>query len=399
MSEPESTNRYRRILALLWHAPHQVIAAGGFRRTYEIFARAPDSVRIVALDDSPTFMRDLRRPNVEVREYRIPAVVRRLEERHFWLERVIEWLLATLVMCFRCVSMRARGERFDVVFVPSSEQLPALVAGILAKFLFGTPLVACNLNIDIFPPAARRPIAMMHNAADTVIPISRHLSEELEAYGVRAPMVVNTVGLDTSCMAGIPDPGPQGKVYDAVFVGRHDPEKGVFDLIEIWSEVSKRIPGALLVMVGSCNPGNRARLASLLAEHGLEDNVRMMGTVSDDEKYSLIKQSKICLFPSYVEEWGLVPQEALACGLPAVVYDLPVYQENIAGCDAVMAVPVGDRSGAADRAVELLSGGRYLDYRLSGPACVGGFSWEDVASREFEILLGAGRRSRSVRRR
>jgi glycosyltransferase involved in cell wall biosynthesis len=373
------------VLALLWHAPHQVIAAGGFRRTYEIFDRAPDDVEILAVDDAPSFLRGMSHRNVTVREYRIPRIVRVLEKRFFWFERVLEWLLSTIMITLVCLKMRAFGERFDVVFVPSSEQIPALIAGIAAKYLFGARLVACNLNIDIFPAPVRRPLAVLHNPADLVIAISEHLAGELKRYGVRTPMVINGVGLDTSVISSATDPA--AKEYDAVFVGRHDTEKGVFDLVEIWKSVTRTYPTARLVMIGSCNPSNRAKLAAIISELGLEKNVSMMGIVDDERKYSLMKASKLCLFPSYVEEWGIVPQEALACGLPVVVYDLPVYQENIKCCGAVFCEPVGDIAGMARRADQLLSDDEYRKYESIGPEFVSKFDWDEVAEREFLILL------------
>lgn len=380
-----------RVLALLWHAPHEVIAAGGFRRTYEIFKRAPQDIEILAVDDYPTFLRDIVRSNVQVLEFRIPALVRRLEQRFFWLERAIEWFLTTAILSLLCTKMRVRGESFDVVFVPSSEQIPALVAGIFAKKLFGASLVACNLNIDIFPARARRTIARLHNSAACVIAISEHLARQLRFYGIRSPLVVNGVGLDTAVIADVPDPDQEERVFDAVFVGRHDTEKGVFDLIKIWKIVVSQKPAAKLLMIGSCNPKNGAKLSSLIDEYGLQNSVTMMGTIGDDEKYSLMKRTKVCVFPSYVEEWGLVPQEALACGLPVVVYDLPVYAENIADCPAAFRVRVGDFKSMARRTLELLADGEYSHYGKLGPACVQGFSWEEVAEREYEILLGCSR--------
>jgi glycosyltransferase involved in cell wall biosynthesis len=200
-------------------------------------------------------------------------------------------------------------------------------------------------------------------------------------------MVVNGVGLDTAAISRVSDPGPGGKEFEAVFVGRHDSEKGIFDLIRIWKIVTSRFPAARLLMIGSCNPNNKARLESLIEQCGLRDNVHMMGTIGDDEKYSLMKRSKVCVFPSFVEEWGLVPQEALACGLPVIVYDLPVYGENIADCDAVFRLPAGDLEGMAERVAELLSEGAYLAYQFVGPEYVERFSWEGVAESEFSILF------------
>jgi glycosyltransferase involved in cell wall biosynthesis len=324
MPAQESEKEKRNILVLLWHAPHAVIAAGGFRRTYELFDRAPDNVRICALDDNPSLLQGLDRNNVQVIEYRIPRLVRRLEERFFWFERALEWKLSTVLMVAICARLRAAGERFDVVFVPSSEQVPALLAGIAAKWLFGVKLVACSTNLDIYHGAVKRLLARLHNRADTVIVISEHLKKQFEAYRVRARLVINGVGLDTKAIECIAEPA--AREYDAVFVGRHDREKGVFDLIEIWRAVVGERPNATLLMIGSCNPHNRAKLASMVSDYGLDKNVSIMGTVAEDEKFSLMKRSRVCLFPSYVEEWGLVPQEALACGLPVVTYDLPAHR-------------------------------------------------------------------------
>lgn len=386
MPVPEGKGEKHKILALLWHAPHAVITAGGFRRTYEVFDRVPGNLEICALDDNPSLLRSLDRNNVLVIEYKIPLIVRRLEERYFWSERALEWTLSTVLMTVLCARLRATGERFNVVLVPSSEQAPALLAGIVAKLLFRAKLVVCSTNLDIFPTAVRKPLARLHNRADTVIVISEHLKKEFEAYGVRARLVVNGVGLDTKAIAVVAEPSV--KEYDAVFVGRHDREKGVFDLIEIWSAVTKELPAARMLMIGSCNPRNRAKLASMISDYGLDENVVLMGIVDEDEKFSLMKRSKVCLFPSYVEEWGLVPQEALACGLPVVVYDLPVYEENIKRCEAVFHAPTGDIPGMAKMTGELLSNEEYRNYERTGPEFVRGFSWDEVAKREFQILSG-----------
>jgi glycosyltransferase involved in cell wall biosynthesis len=109
----------------------------------------------------------------------------------------------------------------------------------------------------------------------------------------------------------------------------------------------------------------------------------------DPEKYSLLKRSRVCLFPSRVEEWGIVPQEALASGLPVVVYDLTVYEENIKPCEAVFCLPIGDIEGMAHRVIELLAGSELKQYELVGPDFVRRFGWDEVAEREFQVLTGS----------
>jgi glycosyltransferase involved in cell wall biosynthesis len=375
----------KKVLALLWHAPQEVITAGGFRRTYEIFDRTPTGVEVLAVDDHPSFLHDMSNENVRVLEYRIPRAVRALEARYFWYERVLEWLIATIMMAWVCLRLSFARERFDVIFVPSSEQVPALLSGILAKYVLHAPLVVCNLNIDIFPGFLRKPLVLLHNLADRVIVISEHLAAQLRSYGLHAPLELNGVGLDTAVIDGVACPSE--KSYEGVFVGRHDTEKGVFDLVTIWSEVVKTHPEARLAMVGSSNPTNKAKLEALISSLGLTDRIDLLGTVSDEKKYETIKRSKVCVFPSYVEEWGIVPQEGLACGLPVVTYDLPVYRENIAPCEAVFREDIGDVRGMAHTVCRLLAGDAYLQYSSVGPDFVKKFDWDEVARREFQIIL------------
>jgi len=376
----------KRVLALLWHAPQKVITGGGFRRTYEIFDRTPAGVEVLALDDEPSFLLDISKENVRVIEYRIPRPVRALEARYFWYERALEWVVATVMMVWVCLRLGFARERFDVVFVPSSEQVPALLAGIFAKYALRAPLVVCNLNIDIFPRPVRKPLVLLHNFADKVIVISEHLAAQLRSYGLRAPLELNGVGLDAGAIRAVAD--PHEKSYEGVFVGRHDTDKGVFDLIAIWGEVVKTHPEARLAMVGSSNPTNRAKLDAMIAKLGLAERIELLGTVSDEEKYETIKRGKVCVFPSYVEEWGMVPQEGLACGLPVVVYDLPVYRENIEPCEAVFREDIGDVKGMARTVSGLLTDDAYLQYSGIGPDFVSRFDWDAVASREFKIMLG-----------
>jgi len=377
-----------RILALLWHAPHYVISAGGFKRTYEIFKRVPADASIVAIDNSPSFLADIEGDGLRVIEYRVPQLVRRLEQQHFIVERLAEWMVSTLLITLECVRLRLRGERFDVIFVPSSEQLPALLGGIVARFLFNTKLVACNMNIEWFSQRARPLVIRAHNQADLLITLSRDLRKTLRHSGTGIPVVINGVGLDTQCIERALAGAPEEKLYDAVFVGRHDREKGILDLIEIWSMVAEQRPGAQLVMVGSCNPVNNAILTAQIARFGMADNITLAGVVDEVEKFGIMKSSRLCLFPSHMEGWGIVPQEALACGLPVLIYDLPVYRENIRDCDAVFAVPVGDVSAMAETALSLLAEDRLEQYEDSGPLCVSQFCWDAVARREFDILAG-----------
>jgi glycosyltransferase involved in cell wall biosynthesis len=389
MTDSSNDEAVTRILELMWHSPHNAVTAGGFIRTCEILKHIPAGIKINAVDNAPTFLADLTSDRLTVHEYRVPGLIRRLEARFYRVERMLERVISFALICAVSLRLRLRGDRFDVIYVPYSEILAMLAAGVVAKLMFRGRLVLVNHNIEHFRLPLRLVVVWLHNRADQVIAVSEDLKAKLVARGVRTPIAVNSNGLDSGKIGAVAAANAGVKIYDAVFVGRHVPAKGIFDLLEAWGRVVDRLQDARLVMVGSCDPVTAERLDALIERLGIRPNVEINGVVDDGQKLRLISQSKLLLFPSMMEGWGLVPQEALACGLPVVVYDLPVYAENIKHCDAVFTVPAGDILGLARQAVALLERDAWRAHADTGPEFVKRFDWNDIARREFTILAGA----------
>lgn len=102
-----------------------------------------------------------------------------------------------------------------------------------------------------------------------------------------------------------------------LFVGRLSSEKNLFRLLEAYREYRRAGPGGWgLVMVGDGPQYQelRHRAVSL----GLDD-VRWLGYRQIDELPSIYAQSDALILPSVSETWGLVVNEAMACGLPVLV--------------------------------------------------------------------------------
>ena len=51
------------------------------------------------------------------------------------------------------------------------------------------------------------------------------------------------------------------------------------------------------------------------------------GVITEKEKIELLSRSKVLLFPSMIEGFGLVVAEALHAGLPVIAWKLPVFEE------------------------------------------------------------------------
>lgn len=115
------------------------------------------------------------------------------------------------------------------------------------------------------------------------------------------------------------------KKYEACFVGRLHPQKGIIDLFKAWFKVTQRLPNARLAIIAE--PNLQEYFEKKIDLENLEKNIDFLGFLDGEEKFKVMKSSKMLLFPSYYESFGLVACEAMACGLPVVAYDLPVYRE------------------------------------------------------------------------
>ncbi|MFH1601780.1 MAG: glycosyltransferase [Candidatus Shapirobacteria bacterium] len=122
---------------------------------------------------------------------------------------------------------------------------------------------------------------------------------------------------------------PKKKKYEAAYMGRISVNKGVFDLIEVWRELIKEKPKARLAIMGGGLEDVVEKLKKEIKKNELEKNIEYLGFTSAPKKYQVLKNSRIFLYLSKVnadESWGISLMEALACGVPAISYNLPIYE-------------------------------------------------------------------------
>ena len=120
----------------------------------------------------------------------------------------------------------------------------------------------------------------------------------------------------------------------------------------------------------------------------MEGKVLLHGKCSDFELYSLLKSSKIFIFPSVFEGWGLAVAEALACSLPVVAYDIPALRENFGKCQSVFFIRPKNLRELSLMVLELLNLSRKKRVRLGEKSRIFSrkFSWETVAEKDLEAL-------------
>lgn len=179
---------------------------------------------------------------------------------------------------------------------------------------------------------------------------------------------------------------PPVKKYEAIFLGRLNYTKGIFDLVKIWANVVKIKPQAKLALIGDGEKTTVVKLKNEIRENNLENNIFFLGYLIKEEKFKALKEGSIFVFPSGDESWGIAIMEALACGLPVVVYDLSFYEE-IYG-NLLYKVELNDIEGFSRKIIELLDNpSLQKESSVKGVSFSSNFSWEKVIKEELNLII------------
>lgn len=108
--------------------------------------------------------------------------------------------------------------------------------------------------------------------------------------------------------------------FDAVFLGRLHPQKGVLELIDIWKIVVDNIPRAQLALIGDGQL--KKNIKEKILKSKLTKNITLFGFKIGRAKQNIFKNSKIVVHPAIYDSGGMAAAEAMAWGLPGVSFDL-----------------------------------------------------------------------------
>lgn len=125
-----------------------------------------------------------------------------------------------------------------------------------------------------------------------------------------------------------------------LFVGKLIPRKRPQDVLAVVKQLQGSIPylGAAFVGDGELRPSLEAEIA----KQGLQ-NAFVLGFKNQTELPELYAMSDIFVLPSIREPWGLVTNEAMACGLPVLVSDRTgVSGDNVKHGENGFVYPAGD---------------------------------------------------------
>jgi D-inositol-3-phosphate glycosyltransferase len=198
----------------------------------------------------------------------------------------------------------------------------ASVPVVLTYHALGTVKRRYQRAADTSPPQRIEHERSVGRAVATVVAQCRDEVRELVALGIpRSRMVIIPSGVDTERFS------PRGPVVPRdpdrpriLTVGRFVARKGFDDVVR----ALRRVPAAECVVIGG--PPAAELAGDPLATHLLEvaqayqvaDRVRLVGAVPPDDMPQWYRSADLVVATPWYEPFGLVPLEAMACGVPVV---------------------------------------------------------------------------------
>jgi glycosyltransferase involved in cell wall biosynthesis len=147
---------------------------------------------------------------------------------------------------------------------------------------------------------------------------------------------------------------PAEEKMDGIFFSRLVPEKGILEIPPIVREMVSLFPSAKVAVVGKFGSiAVKQEFMKIIRNYKLDDNIIYKGFLPDEDLYSLLKSSKVFIYPSRFDAFPVVILETLACGAPVVAYDISAVRLNYP-LNAVRTVRVGDNQGMAAEAVKII---------------------------------------------
>jgi glycosyltransferase involved in cell wall biosynthesis len=316
-----------RILVLNWQDQDNPQAGGAELHLREIFTRLAARGHSVDLlcsswDNAPS------RANLNgIEAYRIgnrttyPFLVRRYFERNL------------------------RANNYDVVIedlnkVPLYTPMwgvPKLVA--LVHHLFGATVfreAPAPLAAAVW--LSERPLGALYRKVPFQA-VSESTADDLVKRGIpRHAIKVIYNGVDSDRLT--PNPVERAEKPLFVYLGRLKKYKRVDVVIRAFAELN--VPEATLEIAGTGD--YRAQLEGLVNSLDLNDRVKFLGFISEEEKLHLLRRAWASTLASPKEGWGISNLEAAACATPVIAANSPGIRESVIDGETGFLVPPDDPS-------------------------------------------------------
>lgn len=186
--------------------------------------------------------------------------------------------------------------------------------------------------------------------------VAEYLKRTVSAFGDDNTLAINNaIDIDQARASMLPRASARtdlGLAPDGIIIGcigRLVPVKGHAVLINAFAQIATRYPDVSVAIIGEGR--ERPVLEALIAHHGLEHRVFLLGAHNDALRY--VKAFDIFAMPSFSEGLPLALLEALAGERPVVGSDIPSMAPILRSCGGSICQP-GDEADLSMKLIALL---------------------------------------------
>lgn len=162
----------------------------------------------------------------------------------------------------------------------------------------------------------------IHRGAHLVT-VSQSSANEIQAVfpTMQSPIQVIWNGVDPPPAQLAAQSLPQDYI---LFIGSQNPRKNLQGAIAGFSLFREQHHSDLHLVIVGAQKNIFTHAHKTVASNS---HISILGYIEESQKWSLLKNARLLLLPSFMEGFGLPVAEALIMGIPAVVSDIPVFHE------------------------------------------------------------------------
>ncbi|MGH3785550.1 MAG: glycosyltransferase [Pseudonocardiaceae bacterium] len=208
---------------------------------------------------------------------------------------------------------------------------------------------------DSSPPSRLRLEAELARDAALIVATCSDEVTELVALGVPVQRIaVVPCGVDLDLFAPKGPRAMRNGQHRILSLGRLVERKGVETTVRALPDVA----GAELIIAGGGDAiadAELARLTAIAQACGVQDRVHMVGQIARDDVPALLRSADLVVSVPWYEPFGMVPLEAMACGVPVVASAVGGHLDTVVDGRTGALVPPRDPAALAQRLRELLA--------------------------------------------
>ena len=252
-----------------------------------------------------------------------------------WHKRIGRGLTTKIAICWLQTQLKQLVEEDDIdlfwgayhflpLFLDRSVKSVLTIYDLVYRFYPGT-LTARNVwSHKVFTERSIR-------KADKIIAISESTANDLKRVfniGDRKMQVISP-GVDLGFFRPCPPESSREYLTQkygilesyVLCVGTIEPRKNLAALFRAYAQLCRRSKAAHKVVVAGARGWKNSHLFAPVSKLNIEDRVRFLGYVPDEDLPKLYSAAGVFVYPSIYEGFGLPVLEAMACGCPVIAFD------------------------------------------------------------------------------